>query len=73
MTKKVAVLGGDGIGPEVVAQGVKVIEALRELRGWKLELTAFDLGADRYLKDGTTYPNEGSPSRSIESSSISGG
>jgi 3-isopropylmalate dehydrogenase len=58
MTKKVAVLGGDGIGPEVVAQGVKVLEALRELRGWKLELTSFDLGADRYLKDGTTYPNE---------------
>jgi len=45
----VAVLGGDGIGPEVVAQGVKVLEALRELRGWKLELTSFDLGADRYL------------------------
>ncbi|MCA9616859.1 MAG: 3-isopropylmalate dehydrogenase, partial [Myxococcales bacterium] len=58
MTKKVAVLGGDGIGPEVVAQGVKVLEALRDLRGWKLELHDFDLGADRYLKDGTTYPNE---------------
>ena len=57
MTKKVAVLGGDGIGPEVVAQGVKVLEALRDLRGWKLELHDFDLGADRYLKDGTTYPN----------------
>jgi len=56
--KKVAVIGGDGIGPEVVAEGVKVIETLRELRGWDLELTHFELGAERYLADGTTFPDE---------------
>ncbi len=56
MTKKVAVIGGDGIGPEVVAEGVKVLEALREIRGWDLELLPFELGAERYLDDGTTFP-----------------
>ncbi|MBX3246757.1 MAG: 3-isopropylmalate dehydrogenase [Myxococcales bacterium] len=58
MTKKVAVIGGDGIGPEVVAEGVKVLEALKELRGWAIELHPFELGAERYLKDGTTFPAE---------------
>ena len=58
MTTKIAVIGGDGIGPEVVAEGVKVLETLRELRGWDLELTHYDLNADRYLKDGTTFPAE---------------
>lgn len=58
MTKKVAVIGGDGIGPEVVAEGVKVLERLREKRGWDLELKSFDLNADRYLRDGVTFPDE---------------
>ncbi len=56
--KKIAVIGGDGIGPEVVAEGVKVLETLRELRGWDLELTHFDFCADRYLKEGVTFPEE---------------
>ncbi len=56
--KKIAVIGGDGIGPEVVAVGVRVLEALRERRGYPLELVPFDLGADRYLADGTTFPEE---------------
>lgn len=58
MTKKIAVIGGDGIGPEVVAEGVKVLSTLAELRGWDLELLHFDLGAERYLRDGTTFPEE---------------
>lgn len=58
MSKKIAVIGGDGIGPEVVAEGVKVLQAMAELRGWDLELLNYELGADRYLKDGTTFPNE---------------
>ena len=58
--KRVAVIGGDGIGPEVVAQGVKVLEALQKRRGWNLELLHFDLGADRFLRDGTTFPTEAS-------------
>ncbi|MBK8980605.1 MAG: isocitrate/isopropylmalate dehydrogenase family protein [Planctomycetes bacterium] len=53
---KIAVIPGDGIGTEVVAEGVKVLEALRDARGRPLELLHFDLGADRYLRDGTTFP-----------------
>jgi len=58
MTKKIAVIGGDGIGPEVVAVGVRVLETLAEREGWDLALTHYDFGADRYLKDGTTFPEE---------------
>ncbi|MGE0791955.1 MAG: isocitrate/isopropylmalate dehydrogenase family protein [Sandaracinaceae bacterium] len=58
MTKKIAVIGGDGIGPEVVAEGVKVLNALAEVRGWKHELIHYDFCADRFLSDGTTFPNE---------------
>ncbi len=52
----IALLGGDGIGPEVVAQGERVLEFYREKRGLDLDLWSLDLGADRYLKDKTTYP-----------------
>ncbi len=57
-TKKIAVIPGDGIGTEVVREGVRVLEALRALRGYPLELWHLDLGADRYLRDGTTFPKE---------------
>jgi 3-isopropylmalate dehydrogenase len=53
--KKVAVIPGDGIGKEVIPQAVKVLEA----SGAPLELTYFDWGADRFLKDGTTVPADG--------------
>jgi 3-isopropylmalate dehydrogenase len=48
MTHKIAVIGGDGIGPEVTAEAIKVIEAA----GVKLDTTDFDLGGARYLRDG---------------------
>jgi 3-isopropylmalate dehydrogenase len=54
---KIAIIPGDGIGKEVVAEGVKVLDALRELRGLDLEFLPFDLGADRYLADRTTFPD----------------
>ncbi len=57
-TNKIAVIPGDGIGKEVVAEGVKVLTALREHRGRNLELLHYDLGADRFLADGTTFPDE---------------
>jgi len=44
----VAVVGGDGIGPDVVAEALKVVEAA----GVRLAVTRFDLGAARYLRDG---------------------
>lgn len=56
--KLIAVLPGDGVGPEVIAQATRVLEFYREKRGLPLDLWHLDLGADRYLKDGTTYPKE---------------
>jgi 3-isopropylmalate dehydrogenase len=54
-TKRIAVIPGDGIGQEVVPQAVEVIKAV----GANVELTNFDWGADRYLRDGTTVPPDG--------------
>ncbi len=56
--KLLALLPGDGIGPEVVAQGRRVLEFYRDKRGVDLDLWDLDLGANRYLKDGTTYPDD---------------
>jgi 3-isopropylmalate dehydrogenase len=53
--KRIAVIPGDGIGQEVIPQAVKVIQA----SGADVELTDFDWGADRYLRDGTTVPPDG--------------
>jgi 3-isopropylmalate dehydrogenase len=48
MTKKIAVLPGDGIGPEVVAEAVKVIERLRRDHGLKVELESAPVGGTAY-------------------------
>jgi len=55
--KKIAIIGGDGIGPEVADVGLRLLKALAELRGYPLDFVSFDLGADRYLRDGTTFPD----------------
>jgi 3-isopropylmalate dehydrogenase len=57
-TYRIAIIPGDGIGKEVIAQGVRVLEALRERRGYRFELIHFDLGADRFLRDRVTFPAE---------------
>lgn len=54
--KRIAVIPGDGIGPEVTREAVAVLEHLRETHGVGLDLTDFDWGADRYLKDGVSLP-----------------
>ena len=54
MTHKIAVIGGDGIGPEIVAAAMKVVRAT----GIDITETAFDLGADRYLRDGFVLSDE---------------
>lgn len=48
MAHKVGIIGGDGIGPEVIAEGLKVIAAA----GVELETVDYDLGGSRYLRDG---------------------
>ena len=55
---RVAVIGGDGIGLEVIAEGVRVLSAAADHAGLELEIEDYDLGAERYLRDGTTMPPE---------------
>ncbi len=55
-THKIAIMGGDGTGPEVVAEGVKVLEAAAKKFDFSLELTEFDYGGDRYLRTGEVLP-----------------
>jgi len=55
-TLKVAVIGGDGTGPEVAAEGVKVLKAVAKLEKITYELQDFDFGGDRYLKTGEILP-----------------
>lgn len=51
---KLAVIGGDGIGPEVTAEALKVLNAVRD----DIETTDYDLGARRYLKNGELLTDE---------------
>lgn len=55
--KRVAVIPGDGIGPEVVDEAVRVLESLRGHYGVELELTHFDWGAEKFLSDGISLPD----------------
>ena len=54
MSHRIAVIGGDGIGPEVTAEALKVMRAA----GVDLDTTDFDLGGSRYLRDGTVLPDD---------------
>src|SRR3990167_2692517 len=54
---KIAVLPGDGTGPEVVAEGLKVLQAAAQKTGVKYELTNYDLGGERYLRTGEILPD----------------
>src|SRR6186713_2936285 len=54
---QIALLPGDGIGPEVVAEGVKVLEAVeRLLPEVRFDLTEYSVGAAEYLKNGDPLP-----------------
>jgi 3-isopropylmalate dehydrogenase len=55
--KRIAVIPGDGIGPEVIQQAVRVLEYFQNTHNLKLKLTNFDWGAERYLKDNVTLPD----------------
>ena len=57
-TKRIAVIPGDGIGPEVTREAVKVLKSATSGNRAKLEFTEFDWGAERYLRDGTTLPQD---------------
>ena len=53
---KIAVIGGDGTGPEVVAEGLKVLEAVAKKNRFEYSLKHFDFGGARYLKTGEVLP-----------------
>src|SRR5918993_1436597 len=57
----IAVIGGDGTGPEVVREAIKVLDAAAAKFGLKLNYTDYDLGGDRYLRT-----NEALPASAVE-------
>jgi 3-isopropylmalate dehydrogenase len=56
--QRIAIIPGDGVGKEVVPIGAQLLEAIASSRGHALELVHLDLGADRFLRDGATFPAE---------------
>jgi len=54
---RIAVVGGDGIGPEVLAEALKVLHRASELYGFKYETTEYPFGTEHYLKTGELMPD----------------
>jgi len=54
---RIAVIPGDGTGPEVVREGLKVLEAVAASDEFRYETEIYDLGGDRYLRTGETLPD----------------
>jgi len=52
----IAVIAGDGTGPEVIREGRKVLSAVADLHNFHLDFAEYDLGGDRYLRTGETLP-----------------
>ncbi len=59
MTKSynIAVIGGDGTGPEVVREGIKAADAAANIGNFKLNFHSYDLGGERFLRTGETLPD----------------
>ncbi len=57
-THRLAVLAGDGIGPEVTDEALKVLDAVAEVEGFSTERTPYDLGGRRYLESGEVLSDE---------------
>jgi len=55
-TYRIAVIPGDGTGPEVIREGRKVLDALAGRDGFRLDWRPYDLGGERYLKTNETLP-----------------
>jgi 3-isopropylmalate dehydrogenase len=53
---EIAVIAGDGTGPEVIAEGIKVLNAASSRFDFKLNFNHFDFGGDRYLRTGEILP-----------------
>jgi tartrate dehydrogenase/decarboxylase/D-malate dehydrogenase len=59
MTHRIAVIPGDGIGKEVVPEGIRVLEAAGGRFGFDFEWTTFDWSCERYAKTGSMMPDDG--------------
>ncbi|MWP38631.1 tartrate dehydrogenase [Rhodobacter sphaeroides] len=61
MTRRhaVALIPGDGIGPEVIDASLEVLEKVASLHGFALDMTRFDWSCDRYLATGRMMPEDG--------------
>ncbi len=59
MAHRIAVIPGDGIGKEVVPEGMRVLEAAGRRFGFDLEWTTFDWSCERYAKTGSMMPEDG--------------
>jgi len=57
-TYKIAVIAGDGTGPEVINEAVKVLKAAAAKFKFKVDLTSFDFGGERYKRTGETLPDK---------------
>ena len=55
-TYNIALIGGDGTGPEVAVEGVKVLKAAAAKHDFKIEFTDYDYGGDRYLRTNEVLP-----------------
>ncbi len=55
---KIAVIPGDGTGPEVIREGLKVLEAVSKIANFEYETKTFDFSGERYLKTGKLLENE---------------
>src|SRR5208282_4027588 len=55
-TKRIAVIPGDGIGPEVIAEALKALRAALSAGTHRAEFTHFDWGAERFLREGVSLP-----------------
>ena len=58
-TYRIAAIPGDGIGREVIAAGIDVLNALAEKEDFRLKFESFDWGSERYLKTGAYIPEGG--------------
>ncbi|RKY34503.1 MAG: 3-isopropylmalate dehydrogenase [Candidatus Omnitrophota bacterium] len=56
-TYRIAVIPGDGTGPEVVREGIKVLKSASQKEGFELSFHYYDFGAERYLKTGEVLPD----------------
>ena len=55
---RIAVIPGDGIGPEVTAEAIKVLHTVAACAGKDVDTVHFDYGAERYLRDGVSLPSD---------------